>query len=992
MIEKKDIKGLPFVNGAPDPTIRPDQARIDWIVNGECLAGADTKTSDEGSLNRVGVSVQKNITQLEENTKTIKDSLDEAIDVINTHSEILEQSDNLDLIETSQRHTDEIETLNFATVQNAQRIETISEESQKNTNEIGVVPSHDKADRNIREELEWQKNEMGSYPGFDYNGKPNIDSRGTGMKSRIINNSMAISDHNARLNKVEYNWQTSDIGALTREQQALRAEMGPSKDKVPGHSVYNRLKVVENTANANKTDTSKLNEHTGVSSFPRGNILTLVELVDSNSGLIASLEEHLQATDEKLIIVETTLGDESTVDTVIYNQKVTTKDIKDLYDIVGKSNSEGLRYSVAVLETEIGQDNQPGTVKNRILLTENGIRDLNMSVDAIQDALGIDGTGSGTFADRVTELELQVNGDENGATEFEKTGLYPYAYQLFSEGVLTDVIDSKVYVRSKDKWVELGETGINLKAPLSVSDEVFIAQVDDKIELGSAGSSLKINSNVEDLKVVNSIKLQRVTDESERSSDLISVEHQETDIVKISSNDVITDIRGQQVLINGVDVSENIVKDVLDDDFYVRTNGSWINTESPIKFTTIRNKAGNNLISGIDATRVGNSASETIIENATKIISNDLKIVKNDENIVEFSDTVNFYNPVFIDGNKVITEKDDAPNDEFYYARYKNTWAKVDNSGSGSGGIDDVPNDAKQYVRSGQEWKELGTIPFEMKDGIGINWKSGLKNFSGISYTDSMKKMSIGGTESRLEILGTVDTTLFGNQSSINAVISKTNATMLTTDTDDNLLIGDEQFKEVILRSKSDISIQTPEGKFKIWTDDHDAKSDDQIYGRKNGKWAPFTINRTQDVILNKGYSFKVVDSKDKLLTVATAGEDNLIELGQVDTLINIRSKVRLLNLDNKVHITANEDALRINLIGKTDETITVGDKVKKLRLEGLDLKFNGKRVITEDDDAPSDGSKYTRQDKTWRKAYEYGDEAPDAAGAKEGDIYFQYI
>ena len=85
MISKLNpLPKIPFVDGVPtDATQTP----INWIVNGETLDSAKTKTTNEGSLNRCGVLVQKNAVQLEANTTTQTSKINEVIDQVNLITE-----------------------------------------------------------------------------------------------------------------------------------------------------------------------------------------------------------------------------------------------------------------------------------------------------------------------------------------------------------------------------------------------------------------------------------------------------------------------------------------------------------------------------------------------------------------------------------------------------------------------------------------------------------------------------------------------------------------------------------------------------------------------------------------------------------------------------------------------------------------------------------------------------------------------------------------
>lgn len=1006
MIEKKDIQALPFVDGTPDPSSRPDQARIDWIKNGECMSAAETEIGNEGSLNRGAVEVQQNVAQVQENVKTVKSSVDEVIEIVNRHSEIINQEGDLDLIETSKKHTDEIETLNYAVVQISDRVDGVSEIANDNKAEIGVVPEHDTADRTIRDELEWQKTEMGSYPGFDYNGLPDIDSRGTGVKLRVINNSMAISNHQGRINKLETEWQISDVGSLTKQVDKLRTEMGPESDKMPGHTVYNRLTTNESKIAGVQTQLKDVNTQIGITTFPRPEANTLINLVDLNASNISQVNSSLVEEKSKILVLQTQVGDKDTPNSIIGKQEFMTKDIKELQDIVGKSNSEGLRYSVVVLETEIGNDGTPGSLKNRMILTENGIRDLNVKIDELNDILGVNGSSSNSINDRITELELQTNGDANGETDFEKAGMYRVLYELTQTKPVADVTETGTWIRETGKWTKLGAKDIDLDPIAKIKSGLIqiIAIDNNSIVLGSNDVSLKIKSDIVGGVFDSNVKMttthfntnQKISGDFATLSPVVEmIGDTPINTAVYTVGDPMYDLRlvGSKVLMNGVELGEGDVRDVTTEGTYLRKTGEWVkSSDAAIPVKGLVSESGAKIIGyDTDGITVGDSSSSVKIVNASTISTKNLNITSGAKTVLKVeTDKIVLGDNLYSGTDKIWTDKEDAPSDTKYYARRDGMWEKIDPTGGGDTGIGEAPIDGQLYGRGSREWKAIGSENLNLADNIAIQWETATdSNFTSIKYDKSKNELSVGGSGAKVSILGDVRSFIMEKESVLQNRYTAGAGSALTSDSDDNVYVGDASLaKAVTLRAKEDPKAQTKDGLFTIWHSGMDAKADGQIYGRKDNKWVVFEVNKTKDIILNSGVSYKVNDAAGKTLKVLTSGGDNLIELGERTSLININSTVRYLNLDNKVKIKSGE----IDLIGLNDDSIELGSLTKALVVKASTATLNGNKIITSADDAPKDSMKYVRQNGAWTTAYQFGEDAPSAVGAKEGDVYFQYM
>lgn len=1014
MIEKTKVHALPFVDGMPDVETRPDQTRVKWMKNGECMDAATSSITNEGSLNRAGVDIQKNVVQVHDDLNKVNETVSDVIDAVNRHSDILDQTGDLDLIETVRKHTDEIETLNFAVVQSDERLEAVEKIATDNRTNIGAVPEHDNSGRNVREELEFQKQEMGSYPGFDYNGMPDPDSTGTGIKNRLAQNTMQITNHQSRINELETNWASSDVGSLTREVNNLRSEVGPRREAQVGHSVYNRLGKLEQSNSGRDKDLQLIQEQIGFSSFPRPTNPTLIHLVDENRSEIEELLKSSAASNQRIAIVETKIGSETQTGSIMFNQRLFMTEINDLYSIVGRSNSDGMRYSIVQIQKELGDNSDSLSIKGRILLTEQGIRDLNLDISRLNDLLGVGGSGSsGSFAERVDELELQMNGDVNGDTEFERIGMYQFAYNIYQQSPIGDAPDNELYFRSKNKWVRMGSETVVFSEDKGISGPSgnMIESRNGKIVVG--GAPIVAKGEIEEAVFrdrIRMIKKDATNTDIEKQFISMQLDSAGKETYQIGETESNINIPGN-LLIAGVPVGQGNVVDIPEDldGSFVRTKTGWSRTDEndlPIRslVSTKYDNDGKEIefsrktlldYQDVEGMTVGSDDFETKIKTLNEISTSGLKVVDGIGTVLQTTDTrVVSGRPLYVGTSKVWTDAIDAPKDGEYYARIDGAWSKIDPTGQGSGtGIPDAPNDDSYYLRRNNAWTVLGESNISLLDNRSIEWETSTPgNSTGMSYNKTLNELSIGGSGAVIKFVGSVQDIILNEGSSLLGRAGSSPYNLITTNSDSEILIGSTDAKSVTLRGKESPKVMIGSELHTIITSKDEAPIDGKMYGRLNGAWKPFEVNRTLDIILNNGYSYKVADSKGKIISLATSGADNMIRVGQANTFMNFDSTIRNLKLDNKVMIHTSDETGDINLLGMNDTRIILGDVSKDLRVSAKSVLINGSKVWTSADDVPTDGNKYVRQDGKWEKAYSYGFEAPNSVGAKEGDVYFQYM
>lgn len=420
MISKLNpLPKIPFVDGVPTDST---QTKIQWIVNGETLNGANTKTTNEGSLNRSGVMVQQNAVQLEQNTTTQTSKINEVIDQVNLISENLAAISDESVIEKLDQVVSDVTVLkvDMTGVQSTLAGQVLK--VQDIEKEIGVWDSTtDPKHRTIRKDIIFLKGELGAYPGFNENGDVDPSSTGSGMKYKIMTNSQAISIHEGRITRLEDDWANSDVGQLTDEVTDLRNEMGP-KHLATFESVYVRLNGIGTRLTGIDDELTSINQYIGRSgSGGTGSIVNRMSVAEQNIvTLQTQVNDPVVGVLPRVILLESSVGNSQVPGSIRYDISTMKRDIGDLSMIVGESSDDGLRGEMAQVLTDIGTDVQPTSMKGRILNLENTQRDDHQSLVDVTAIVG--NTSSGLVAANIA-MGKAVYGDAASSDPFLKDGI-----------------------------------------------------------------------------------------------------------------------------------------------------------------------------------------------------------------------------------------------------------------------------------------------------------------------------------------------------------------------------------------------------------------------------------------------------------------------------------------------------------------------------------------------------------------------------------------
>lgn len=415
-----ELKELPFVDSVPDE----GQERISWIKNGEEILGASTKYGNDGSMNRPIVSVFKNVEVLDENVGILKTAIETSQKDIKTIQGVLDVSGDIEALSQISVNKNDISNLKTLTSEHTEILTGTNNTVDKIIADIG--PFNDEENsvyRTIRNDLLWIKQELGQYSGQDINGLPVVGNASTGMKHRIITNSTLLSSQGIRLSELENKFTESDVGSLTVEVGKLRDELG-NKPVDFGPNIYNRLNAIDDKQTLINSDIAEIKSSIG---YPEN--VSIITEINNNKSSIESINNELNQSEgvkQRLTAIETSIGSDDIPSSIKGKIKNHTTSIESLNGIVGENTSSGLRANVSWLNQIVGTDSsggQPspsGSLLNKVSVLEGEVSVLNNSVQNIQVEIGNNRTG---IKGQVIELTSLINGNNPDGATVEERGL-----------------------------------------------------------------------------------------------------------------------------------------------------------------------------------------------------------------------------------------------------------------------------------------------------------------------------------------------------------------------------------------------------------------------------------------------------------------------------------------------------------------------------------------------------------------------------------------
>ncbi len=512
-IQKPIIEELRYVNSQPDPSLRPDQTRINWAKNGESIAGATGDTTSDGVLNRAPVEIQENVLNSHNNTKAQQVTIVQLVDTVNEltggedanlGSRITQAEFDIKVLDT------EVENLqtNVGLPSTDTSLATgLHLSSEKVIADIGVrnpldVPNGVENNDTVRKDLYFIKRRIGNDRNYDVNGNLSPDTAPSGMKFQIeelynrvatVNQEIGENDIDGsikgRIFELEQN---SQAGSVTQ----IRSELGETADAVPGRSVYLRLDDLESQNVDLAADIDTLDQ--SINDVDTG-IKTRVDTLETNYSIVAGQAEanELTITGISNEIGSYSLDDDSDLP-IKERLSAQSADIEGIWGRLGKTDNDTntIGNRVKELEATVGDANNPVefTAWYNIVQNRTDIEILKGELEIISPS---------TIQSRLSNLEakkphaliasetpefISITSDYQHVSEIvdETVDLEGYTY---TNGVLTRVggdYDGSLTIA----WVLYEPTGVASE----ITVRVCITHPDTTVEMADYTRKLRANT------------------------------------------------------------------------------------------------------------------------------------------------------------------------------------------------------------------------------------------------------------------------------------------------------------------------------------------------------------------------------------------------------------------------------------------------------------------------------------------------------------------
>ncbi|ADE35000.1 whisker protein [Klebsiella phage KP15] len=470
---------IPFVDGVPDDATT--QTKIIWIKNGETLDGSPDKVSNTGSLNRTGVNIQQNAVQLEQNTITHNDKINEVIDQVNLITENIDAIGDESVIKKVNQLDQDVRALTLSNTQTQNKVAQLTLSVNAQNDEIGEYdPEKDPKHRTIRNDIIYIKKEVGSYPGFNVDGDVDPSSTGTGLKYRVLSNQRAISMQETRITKLEDDWALSEVGQLTEEVKELRAEMGDS-GLATTRSIYARIKILEDGSIVMQNELDAINSYIGRTSGSTSSINDRVNsLENSVSSLATQINDPVTGITAQIATINGQIGTASAQGSIRYDIAETKRRLMDMEMILGESGDDGLQGQVAILTGDVGEDSDPTSIKGRLSVVEGELR---TNTSALWELQGVVGNSSSGLVATSQQINKEIYGDGVSSDPVTRAGLKKTTRNLFTQvGDNAEGNETGIYALIADlnKRVEDLEA---LNIAQALADRVTIEDLNAKLAL-----------------------------------------------------------------------------------------------------------------------------------------------------------------------------------------------------------------------------------------------------------------------------------------------------------------------------------------------------------------------------------------------------------------------------------------------------------------------------------------------------------------------------
>lgn len=1046
-IEKKDLHQLPYVDGLPVA----GQSRIDWIQDGEELDGADSALTNEGALNRGSVKVQINVATLNDNVNVSKGVLDQVVDLINVHDEIINATgdgtniyDRVTSVEKSEAElkiqVTEVHDALTVTDSNVAGIKV----------DIGTQePTEPKT--NVRQEIRNIKTMLGNYKGFDVNSNPDVDAPGLGVKGQVERDWETITNHETRITGLEKWWDGDTPDVLIRNARDLRNEMGPTTASVEGKTIYDRLTATEERADERSKDIVRLDVAVNTAKFPmvynnrageQVTVNNIWEYTRSMRGDVGANQTDLFTAQRDIIELKSNVGKPTKSQKTAWQEiEISQGKVANLEGLVGLSPTDGLR----------------GELATQVLKQANDYNRHDGILKSLSDVVNLDHTPKlKNFGETIdtpkTGLKEVIRGTKDVAdTEYQQIGvgeagrlMYDQMYKPYiaGSGFILDPtaqnIDSsyvRKFVNSKWEWIDAFNNDIVIGATRTLRTPQGVTLVSHEareskpnlVVIGQTAADVAIRGKLVEPLDAKSITFGG-TPAIDATADKLTIKRSLIDF-HVADGESMTVTYGaetKEMLHTG-----NLAEFVQDIDpragFEMTADTAISGSNGTTTYNVVRNNvAGSRLDLGdvkipmsvrsdiADLTIAAGSgiSSRDIDGNAVGLVSinaADEIIIGNDSHETVIRAHGDDLSSVRIRGSnfdhKVWHDGLDAPADGAFYARKDHAWTAF-NPGGGGGGIgEEAPNNGMQYTRVCKagvgKWDLVGAQSIALQSAMKLtgNTNAGVVD---IIYAAPTGEIVIGDkTNRKIALGGTLDNVKMAEGTKIAGRILSQDVNILTMLTD-KLVIGDIKAPTVFA---SVPSVTIGEATHRVWHDGIDAPNDQKYYARRNNSWTQIFngVNPDADVLINTGKSYKAAGVV--VGSASVQGSDTVVDLSNAASYTKLNGKVMSFALaqpseSQRTSIRGMLDKVDVNVIaiadnGASNNQVVIGDVVADTVINSKSaVTVNGDVVMTSNAyESPKNGKRFSRRDGAWIESYYYGNFATDKpANPKEGDVFFEFV
>lgn len=474
------LENLPFVDGTP--TI--GQERLAWLYDGEHINGVTKKFDNDGSINRVGVQLQKNIVSVATAVDSVSDIANQSVKDIEKLKEGLEEVGTSGIIEQINKNTQGIadlvektELTDTVVVQLDRNVETL----QQQVGTSGSIP--------ISDSIVHLKTTVGNYAGVDIDGRPAPEIPASGLIHRVDTiNTQTIANRDV-IKELKDEVDAADLSNMHIESSKVRHELGVSPaEGTP--TVYQRIGALEGSTKASSEDIIEIKAAIGpgvISDKVDANteaINTINTKLSGPSGVINDIIELEQRADEFDTSIEAT------------NQKLTT------LETVVTQDGSGLVPQMTEVRTTIGIDSvTPTSVIGRLNEHDTTIETNTSAIQDIQVQLGNSTTG---LIGDVARHEKQLVGDAAATDPVEKTGVIASTKDLRNQLVSTNLAVNSLI----DRYTYKGKTFATLSDATFTDMHEYVAQ---KLN-ATAITSVKSSGGIKDIMANNDFASAKTAD------------------------------------------------------------------------------------------------------------------------------------------------------------------------------------------------------------------------------------------------------------------------------------------------------------------------------------------------------------------------------------------------------------------------------------------------------------------------------------------------